>query len=150
MCILRKLQPEKKNCTPVWYFGGNKAPEIVRHISNVIVCPQQKATTCHVVVKTMPCNLKQISWFECTALTAIYKPGVYPLRISSWEIVFSSCSIYADVVKPPSELGAPGERHMRRGNIHHKGANKQLLVLHISGQLLSAWCLLSPHVSIQL
>lgn len=84
------------------------------------------------------------------ALTAIYKPGVYPLRISSWEIVFSSCSIYADVVKPPSELGAPGERHKRGRNIHHKGANKQIVVLLIPGQILSTRCLLSPHVSVQL
>ncbi len=53
-------------------------------------------------------------------LTAIYKPEVYPLRIPSLEIVFCSCSIYADVVKPPSEQGAPEERQMRRENIDHK------------------------------
>lgn len=48
------------------------------------------------------------------------KPEVYPLRIPGWEIVLSSCSIYADVIKPPSELGAAEERQMQRENIHHK------------------------------
>lgn len=53
----------------------------------------------------------------------IYKPEVCPLRIPSWEIVFGSCSIYADVVKPPSELGAPEEPRMRRGKIRHENTD---------------------------
>lgn len=60
-----------------------------------------------VAEKMLPCNRKQIGWFECTLPAANYKPEVNPLRLSCRDIVFSSCSIYADVVKPPSELGAP-------------------------------------------
>lgn len=118
MCLFYKLWSDKtanNNYIPI--TCAVKLRFLLRSSS---VFPQQKATTGHVAVKLMPCNLKQISWFECTVLTAIYKPEAYPLRIPSWEIVFSSCSIYADVVKPPPELGAPEERQMRRGNIHHK------------------------------
>lgn len=101
------------------------------------------ATSCHLAVKMVPCNRKQISWFRCTALTAIYKPEVYPPRISSWEIVFSSCSIYANVVKPPCDQGAPEERQMRSGNIiRHDRKLLVVCLLHVSGPIIGAWCVL--------
>lgn len=95
----------------------------------------------------IPSNLKQISSFEYTALdttfASIYKPVVYPLRVESWQIVCGSFSIYADVIKLPCELGAPGERQRRGRNIHRKTPSQTapVYVLHLWIYVVLSWCI---------
>lgn len=77
-------------------------------------------------VMMTPCNLKQISWFECAALTAVYTPTAYPRRIPGWQNVFRCASIYAAAITFPCELGAPED--LRRGNIRHKTCSQAAAV----------------------